>query len=468
MKKYLLLIVAFFMYAVLPAQHQRQLPSLFGEPNNKIPVINPDENPEEKIKAYVFVKAAVSKSKVFAGEPVLAEYELYTAVDNKAKVLRQPYFPGCSVLEIEEEKERTEAYLNGLHYTVFNIRKVQIIPLQPGSIELGNASVQNVVPLLNSDGSGVESYSVTLENKPIKLEVVSLPVKNKPANFSNILGDFSIHSSIDTNNAAVGENINLNITISGSGNITGVQLPAINWPKEVEHFEFLDSQRINQNNFPLSGSKTFTIPFIIKKAGDYTIPKITFAYFNAKEVKYETVSTEPIPLTILPVQKTSITKNVVLEDVSNRKYLWIVALIAVPVLVFLVVTARKKTGEEREGNEEEKNETSLPDKEGKEETFDILSALNELGASTRQNDFLLMAKAFVTKVLQEKLQTNEASEIALINNLKLHPELKEYYSDCEKIYAVCNQNLYAMRKDENVSGEIYFSVTSLVKKMYNI
>lgn len=455
------------MVSVVQAQNQLQLPPLFGEPDNQIPVIRQNDDPREIVQKYVFVKADLSKKKVFAGEPVLADYKLYTAVNNKAKVLKQPYFSGCSVTEIAEEFSKSQAELNGLHYTVFSIRKVQIIPLQPGTIELGNAYVQNIIPLLHADGSGVENYSITLQNDPVKLEVLPLPAAKKPQDFSNILGDFSIHAAVDTNKAEVGQNINLTVTIKGTGNVAGIQLPHINWPKGIEHFEALDSQKIDQDDFPLSGSKTFIIPFIANKAGAFEIPKISYSYFNTKDNSYETITTAEIPFVVSPVQLQTTVNLVSTEEVSNRKYLWIIAVIALPVLIFLIVAARKKP-EKDDPDPASPENGEMKDGPVEDQTFDIITALNELGAATRRNDFLVMAKSFLISVLQEKLNTAETSEIELIGKLRGQAQFAEYYHDCEKIFAVCNENLYALQRDENVSEKVYYCVTLVVKKMYNI
>lgn len=464
-----LLLISGFIFCVLHLQAQQlQLPPLFGEPGNKIPVIKGNEKPEEVIKKYVFIKADLSKKKVFAGEPVLVDYKLFTAVNNKARILKQPYFSGCSVTELDDDMPRIDTTIDDVHYTVFNLRKVQLIPLQPGKIELGNFYVENIIPILHADGSGVENFSITLQNQPLHLDVISLPPTKKPSDFRNILGDFTIHASVDPKKADVGDNMNLKIAIGGKGNITGVQMPEIKWPEGLEHFEPLDSQQIDLDEFPLSGVKTFTIPFIANKAGEFVIPEISYSFFDIEKNAYKTVSTGEIPLSVAAVTDQKLPPSVVVDDVSNRKYLWIVAALAMPVFIFLVITARKKsaieTVETLAAGSAPTDETSV----NNDHSFDILSELNTLGATTRNGDFLMKTKAFLIMVLQDKLKTQEVSEIAILQLLQTDEEMSGFYKEADKIFSNCNRQLYAPAGDEDEAEQVYFEVTSLVKRMYHI
>lgn len=464
-----LMLISGFVFCMLHLQAQQlQLPPLFGEPGNKIPVVKGSEKPEEVVKKYVFIKAVQSKKKVFAGEPVLVDYKLFTAVNNKAKILKQPYFSGRSVTELDDDLPRIDTIINDIHYTVFNLRKVQLIPLQPGKIELGNFYVENVIPILHADGSGVENFSITLQNQPLYLDVISLPPNKKPSDFRNILGDFTIQASVEPRKAEVGDNINLQIAIGGRGNITGVQMPDIKWPEGLEHFEPLDSQQIDLDEFPLSGVKTFTIPFIANKTGEFVIPEISYSFFDTENNAYKTVSTGEIPFSVDVAGDKKPLPAVVTGDVTNRKYLWIVGALAIPVFVFLVVTARRKSATEPVGGSSNENDSSGGTNAEEDHSFDILSALNTLGAATRKGDFLIKTKAFLITVLQDKLKTKETSEIEILQLLQSHEEMSGFYKEADRIFSSCNRQLYAPSGDEDEAEQIYFEVTSVVKRMYNI
>ena len=48
----------------------------------------------------------------------------------------------------------------------------------------------------------------------------------------------------------------------------------------------------------MKGSKTFTYPFTVSKAGTYTIPAVSFSYFDPALATYKTLLTQPLVVTI--------------------------------------------------------------------------------------------------------------------------------------------------------------------------
>ena len=153
------LICALYLQAQQPPQ---QLPSLLDETMPQTPILHANEKPETIIHKYVYVKAVVNKKTAYVGEPLLVDYKLYTAINNRARVSKQPYFSGCSVMELSSSNDPHLDVINGKQYNVFTIRKVQVIPLQEGTLQLGQAYVENVIPLVKADGSGLENFSATM------------------------------------------------------------------------------------------------------------------------------------------------------------------------------------------------------------------------------------------------------------------------------------------------------------------
>jgi hypothetical protein len=373
-------------------------------------------------------------------------------------------------MELSAEKDVNEVNIDGKEFHVFTIRKAQIIPLQEGTLQLGEAYVDNVVQLLHADGLRAESYSATLWNKPLFIEVKNLPPTNKPKNFSNIVGKFSIEAKVDTTSAAVGENVTLSVTIKGSGNIAGINMPTIQWPKGTEHFEGSDTQMIEQESFPATGYKIFLIPFISNSEGSIVIPPISFSYFDVSAGKYRTVESNSIPVTFTKaLSRDEQMKQIVTEEVSNKKYLWIVGAIAAAVILAGINSVARDKKKQKEKILQQKEDPSILKEYPivvKDDASEIFSALNDLGAITGEKDFLSKTRVFLTYALQVKLSAINAGEHELIQILKKDNEYV-VASSCERIYEICNRNLYSPEADENVQEQIYFEVTSVVRMIYN-
>jgi len=471
-------IVLFLLIATcVNAQPPSQLPSLLDGSTIQMPVLHKHEDPLAFIKKNVFVKVSASKNTVFTGEPILVTYKLYTSLNSHARVSKQPSFTGCSVMELSPDNEAPEVTINGKLFHVYVIRKVQIIALQEGTLQLGPACVDNIVQLMREDGSDLQDYSTTLSNDTLNIEVRPLPAMEKPKDFSGVVGEFTITANVDTNKIPVGEDAALKITIRGNGNIAGVHLPAIQWPQGTEHFDGSDTQRIDQDNFPVSGYKTFVIPFIGDKEGSISIAPVSFSYFDAKEQKYKTISTQSIPVEFTKaISRAEILKNVVTEDITNKKYLWIVVAIGVLVVIALIISSfskphTKRTAKavtekhagEKPNVDEQKNQSLV---KNKNDVMEVFAELNDLGKINAPDKFFSSARFFLIKALQSKLQAACVSEYDLVILLKESDNYTEIASSCETIFETCNRNLYSPLGEDDIREKIYFELTAVVKKMY--
>lgn len=468
LKKNVAFIIFLLFYAYSHGQTKR-LPPLFDD-LQKTPVLHADEKPEDKIRNNIFVDVSVSKRTVFTGEPFLVIYKLYTALNSHSSVKQQPFFSGCSVKELTAGNEMYDEIINGKRYHVFIIRKVQLTPLQEGPLPLGTATVENIITFINSDDPyKIQNYTATLSNKPSSVDVNPLPEKNKPADFSGAVGQFTISAKADTNSTPAGENVHLQVIIQGTGNLQAINLPVINWPKNTEHFDASDTQYIPKIIFPVSGDKIFDIPFIGSKEGEAIIPPVYFSYFDPSTHTYKTIHTDNISILFTKaIPRKDELKNIVAEDITNRKYLWIVPAIAFTVAVIWFISSRKKI----------KNDTSVVNADHKitevsvQSEFEIKPATNfpgELQTLTSLEDdhaFFILAKALLSQAIQEKYNTSFASETELIGVLNDNTKNTSLRQMVQYLYKKCNLAIYApVSAPHNERAEVCSQLLLLFQQM---
>jgi len=115
-------------------------PSSMGRPTDvdRDIVLKPGENAKEKIRKNLFLKVQVDKTTCYVGEPIVATYKLYSRLSSESKVTKRPSLNGFSVYDMVDPNTDAPSVekLNGKEYTVHVIRKTQLIPLQPGNIDL--------------------------------------------------------------------------------------------------------------------------------------------------------------------------------------------------------------------------------------------------------------------------------------------------------------------------------------------
>lgn len=398
-----------------------QLPGGFFKEDNlaedeidKASILQPGESVASKIKNNLFVKAIVNKTSCVIGEPILVTYKLFTRLHSQTKVAKQPAFNGCTVYEMttDELAPEIEKY-QGKDYKTYVIRKVQLFPLETGTITLDVASVDNEISLYKKGANGFPetvTQNITVSSEPLVLHVNPLPEKGKPADGNGTIGNFSINALVEKLTDTAGDNNNLIINISGDGNFQSINCPNVLWPSNSEHFDITEKSSINKLIFPASGTKTFIIPFLAKQAGKLVIPPIQFTYFDINTRQYKTAKSDSIEVTVLPALKTRYDITKLSPDITNHKYIWIVPFIALLAGVGWWLQYGRKRNQEfaapgKSASITQKAE-KLPDTEPvviAPEPIVITSAekLNELLTVENERDFYAQAKQLATDLQEE-------------------------------------------------------------------
>ncbi len=344
------------------------------------------ENIQDKIARNMFVKLETNKHTCYVGEPLVASYNLYSRLKSETKLVKNPSFNGFSVIDLQQPNatDYAQRNINGREFNVYTIRKVQLYPLQAGTFQLEGASLDNQVQFLkpgadpslqgdffNSMIVNPDDYitqQVTLSSNTETITVKPLPA-DKPATFSGAVGQFEIQSTLAKNTFATNEPGKLQVYLSGSGNMPFITAPAIDWPKDIDGFDAKLIDQLNQLDVPVSGRKLFEYPFTVNKAGTYTIPEISFSYFDPSAAAYKTIKSKAISFTVTPGLATpeSIPFTTKQDKLSPLNKLFenrplVITIIAALLMAGLIVWLRKDKRQEQENNiAEQKKEDGQTD-----------------------------------------------------------------------------------------------------------
>jgi hypothetical protein len=284
--------------------------------------LRPGEDAMQKIKENLFVKLFVDRRNCFVGEPVLATFKLFSRLQSKSDIVKNPGFYGFGVHDMinldDRVKERER--INGKDFEVHTIRKVQLYPLQPGRFIIDEMKIENRVVfsqsminskteqqisegILNREENeavvpGTEVFETSFATEPVVIQVKPLPEKNKPPGFNGAAGDFTIRAAIEKNELDRNEQGFLTITVEGRGNFTQITPPVIQWPQELEGFEPTVKDFLDKRNVPLTGSRIFRYPFVSSAPGKWTIAAPGFCFFNTPTHSYKTITVDRLTVTI--------------------------------------------------------------------------------------------------------------------------------------------------------------------------
>jgi len=258
-------------------------------------LIEPDES--------VHLVAQVSNRSPYLNEPITVLYKLYfkeglgirnfTATDN-------PEYNDFWSHNIEtKDYQTTSENYKGEAYSSVIVKKVVLYPQKSGKLSLAPLSMNLAleVPTNRRDFFGRRVYTSTnskVSTGITNIDVKALPENGKPEDFSGAVGTFDF--KVSTNKTAVrqGETIEMDVVISGKGNLELFGLPKPIVPSALEMYDPIAKKQISVSLSGMSGSKSDKYTIIPQYQGKYIIKPLSFSYFDLDSKSYKTINSEEI------------------------------------------------------------------------------------------------------------------------------------------------------------------------------
>jgi hypothetical protein len=312
----------------------------------KIIVLKPvdiAENPNDPnyiAQQNIHLVAEVSKSKPFVGEGIYVEYRLYVSENISVydtSVTEAPQYNGFwnQEIKINGFPVKTGKY-NNENYRYIVLQKALLIPTKTGKLTIDPMKMDIVIGV----PTGRVDFFGNVITKNIKKEFASpkknispksLPLENKPENFTGAVGKFKFDVSLSKNALKANESSQIKVVVSGKGNLKLFELPTVKTPAELEKYQPERKERVRVAANGITGSVTDIYTVVPQYKGKYKIPNVTFSYFNPDAEKYETVDTEDLFVDVLEgkelitnnTNKNSniIQKQAVVSSAKNFRYI---------------------------------------------------------------------------------------------------------------------------------------------------
>lgn len=257
----------------------------------------------------IFLMVQAGKDRVYLNQLTSLTIKLYV---NRIGV-RDIQFPkldheGLSVSEFEQPKQYQEV-LNGVNYDVIEFG-ASVFGLRPGEFRLGPVSLscnlvvkkedqrpdQSIDDFFNSNVfdnffGRYETYPLELKGVDIPITVLDLPQENKPDDFSQAIGDFTMDVAASPLEVKVGDPVTLRVVIRGEGNFNTVNMPAMRLGGSFKAYDPQIKQESSQKSFEQ----------ILMPLNDQVneLPELFFSFFNPRTGKYESISKGPFSIKVL-------------------------------------------------------------------------------------------------------------------------------------------------------------------------
>ena len=257
--------------------------------------VNPDD-PTYIADNNIHLVAEVSNTSPYLNEPISIIYKLYWKPDlgiTNPRELDAPRYANFWSSNIEITPIAENGIYKGEAYRYAVMRQTVLYPQRTGllSIEPLVYDIAVQVPTNRRDIFGqVLSNTVnkTVSAGKVKINVKPLPNEGKPENFSGAVGNFDLLVNSTKKELLLSEAFQLNIEIKGRGNFNLFNFPSINLPTSLEIYEPERIEKLKTNFQGINGSLKDQYTVVPSSPGKYAIPKISFTYFDPKDVSYKT------------------------------------------------------------------------------------------------------------------------------------------------------------------------------------
>jgi len=263
---------------------------------------NPGNTNIESAGGDIFVDLSLNRKEVYIGEHITATVKIYTRV-NLAGIneIKNPPFTGFLKADLETPQLNSlkQENVNGTIYGTGVIQQFLLYPQVSGEITIDPVQLTVLVqqksgqtdPFFGDFFASYQTVPKAVVSKAVKINVKPLPGV-KPDDFSGAVGKIDLKADINKDSVNVNDAVNFKVTLSGTGNLKLASSPEIKLPPDVEVYDPKITDNIKNSLNGTSGQKTFEYLLIPRHYGDFTIPPVTYSYFNTSTGRYEHLTTK--------------------------------------------------------------------------------------------------------------------------------------------------------------------------------
>lgn len=256
----------------------------------------------------IHVVAEVSKENPYLNEPITVVYKLYVSHNISVRNWRESSSPKFNDfwsqnIEIKDLVVENGKY-KGEDYRYVVLKKVVLYPQKAGKLTIEPLALDVVmeVPTNRRDFFGrpqLVAANKTISSGSRAIRVKDLPEAGKPDDFTGAVGKFTFVAKPTKTELKHGESLDLEVSVSGNGNLKLFTLPKPVVPSALEMYDPVHSENVTTPLSGMQGKIADKYTLIPQYKGNYPVKAMSFSYFDPSAGRYKTLTSPEIMVKVL-------------------------------------------------------------------------------------------------------------------------------------------------------------------------
>ena len=284
-----------------PAQQRQQRPTIqtpFG-PMPGFPGMDDDDDPFGMFPtpqvptgdSDLFLRASLDKEEAYVGEQVTLTIVVFSRVD--LAEVGNPTLPKLDGFWSEDLESSTRLVpenrdVNGVAYRAYPILRRALFAVKPGALAIGAAEADITTGYLFA------GHRVHRRSNPLSLKVKPLP----PGGNTSVVGNWRLSVEASQTKVAVGEPVQVKVTLEGKGNLKNTSPPALKGPAALKIYDPTTTDKVLVTRGRLGGRRTQEYVVVPQQTGAFRLEPLVLQYFDPDTGRYEETRTDPLDLQV--------------------------------------------------------------------------------------------------------------------------------------------------------------------------
>ncbi len=252
--------------------------------------------------------AEISNTNPYINEPITVVYKIYFSYNigiTNWRELDKPKYNDFWSQNIDiKQLVAEEGKYNGEKYRFVTLRKTVLYPQKSGKLVIEPLSLDVDVQLPSNRRNIFGQVLLVEDHKRVSagaktISVKALPESGKPADFSGAVGRFTFKVTPSKTNLKSGESLDLDVSVSGTGNLKLFTLPKPIVPSALEMYDPVHNEQVSTPLSGMTGKISDKYAIIPQYKGNYPIKPMVFTYFDLGSRSYKTITSPEIMVNVL-------------------------------------------------------------------------------------------------------------------------------------------------------------------------